>query len=376
MSPIRRWSLIAVAAIAVLAIGLLIAYQIALSELRSRVINALGTQSEVGEIQVSFKDITITDLKLNAPAGWPARYVLTAARVVIAPDLGSFTSGLLRINRIRIERATLAVLRDRTGKLRVLPSFTEKVSATGKSSTAAVPASAVLIESIELKDSTISFFDEEVRSPPLQVNLANVEARITNLRVPELTGTSTIDIKANVGGLTQRGTLAIEGSMVFATRDGKINTALRDVEISALEAYLIKAAETGVRKGTLDLDLAANVKAQRLTAPGKLVLKGLELRSSETTANTFMGLPRDAVINLIRQRDGRIEVPFTLEGNLNDPRFALDGAFKARLAIAAAGVLGVTVTGLVTELGGLRDKGTAREKVDALRDSLKRLLGK
>jgi uncharacterized protein involved in outer membrane biogenesis len=340
------------------------------------VINALGTQSEVGEIQVSFKDITISDLKLNAPAGWPARHMLTAARVVIAPDLGSFTSGLLRINRIRIERATLAVLRDRTGKLRVLPSFNEKVSATGKSSIAAVPASAVLIEAIELKDSTISFFDEEVRSPPLQVNLADVEASITNLRVPELTGTSTIDIKANVSGPTQRGTLAISGHMEFATRDGKINTTLRDVEIAAMEPYLIKAAETGVRKGTLDLDLAANVEAQRLTAPGKLVFKGLELRSSETTANTFMGLPRDAVINLIRQRDGRIEVPFTLEGNLNDPRFALDGAFKARLAIAAAGALGVTVTGLVTELGGLRDKGTAREKVDALRDSLKRLLGR
>ena len=72
MSPIRRWSLIAIAAIAALVIGVLTAHQIALSELRSRVINALGTQSEVGEIQVSFKDITITDLKLKAPAGWPA----------------------------------------------------------------------------------------------------------------------------------------------------------------------------------------------------------------------------------------------------------------------------------------------------------------
>ena len=339
-------------------------------------INALGTQSEVGEIQVSLKDITITDLKLKASAGWPARHVLTAARVVIAPDLGSFTSGLLRINRIRIERATLAVLRDRTGKLRILPSFTEKVSATGKSSTAAVPASAVLIESIELKDSTISFFDEEVRSPPLQVNLANVEARITNLRVPELSGKSTIDIKANVSGPTQRGTLAIVGNMEFATRNGNINATLRDVEIAALEPYLIKAAETGVRKGTFDLDLAANVEAQRLTAPGKLVLKGLELRSSDTTASTFMGMPRDAVINLIRERNGHIDVPFTLEGNLNDPRFALDSAFKARLAIATAGALGITITGLITELGGLRDKTSGREKADAVLDSLKRLLGR
>ncbi len=376
MSRTRRWSLIAAALIALLATGVFIAYQIALSELRLRVVNALGGQSEVGEIQVSFKDITITDLKLNAPAGWPVRHVLTAARVVIAPDLGSFTSGVFRINRIRIERATLAVLRDRRGKLRVLPSFTEKGSATGKSSTAAVPATAVLIESITLKDSAISYFDEEVRSPPLQVKLDNVLASISNLRLPELTGKSAIDINANVIGPTQSGTLSIAGNMEFASRDGNIKTTLRDVEIATLEPYLIKAAETGVRKGTLDLDLGAKIESKRLTASGRLVLKGLELRSSEKAASTFMGMPRDTVVNMIRERDGRIEVPFTLDGNLNDPRFALDSAFKARLAIATAGALGVTITGLITEFGGVRDKGSGREKADAVLDSLKRLLGK
>ncbi len=376
MNRTRRWSLIAIACVVALAIGVFIAYQIALSELRSRVINALGTQSEVGEIQVSFKDITITDLKLNAPAGWPVRHVLTAARVVIAPDLGSFTSGVFRINRIRIERAALAVLRDRSGKLRVLPSFTEKVSATGKSSTADVTATAVLIELIELKDSAISFFDEAVRSPPLQIKLDNVAASITNLRVPELTGKSAIDINANIIGPTQSGTLAITGNMEFASRDSNIKTTLRDVEIAPLEPYLIKAAETGVRKGTLDLDLTAKVESKRLTAPGRLVLKGLELRSSEKAASTFMGMPRDTVVNMIRERDGRIEVPFTLDGNLNDPRFALDSAFKARLAIATAGALGVTITGLITEFGGVRDKASGREKADAVLDSLKRLLGK
>ena len=43
MNSIRRWSLSAVALFAVLVIGIFFAYQIALSELRSRVINALGT---------------------------------------------------------------------------------------------------------------------------------------------------------------------------------------------------------------------------------------------------------------------------------------------------------------------------------------------
>ena len=374
MSRARRWGLIAIALIALASTGIFIAYQFALDELRSRVITALGTESEVGEIRVSFKSIEIADLKLKAPADWPVRHVLTAARVVISPDLGSFTSDVFRINRIMIERATLAVLRERNGKLRMLPGMTQKVTTSGTSG-ASSPASTVLIEVIELKDSSVSFFDAQVRSPPLEIKFENVAAKITNLRIPELTGKSAIELKADVKGLTRSGALSVAGNMEFATRDSEIKTTLRDVEIATLEPYLIKAAETGVRKGTLDLDLAAKVAANRLTAPGVLTLKNLELRASANATGTFMGMPRDTVVNMIRERDGRIEVPFKLEGNLNDPNFSVDAAFKTRLAIATAAALGVTIKDLIGELSGLREKNTT-EKVDSVINAMKKLFGK
>ena len=374
MSRARRWGLIAIALIALASTGIFIAYQFALDELRSRVITALGTESEVGEIRVSFKSIEIADLKLKAPADWPVRHVLTAARVVISPDLGSFTSDIFRINRIMIERATLAVLRERNGKLRMLPGMTQKVTTSGTSG-ASSPASTVLIEVIELKDSSVSFFDAQVRSPPLEIKFENVAAKITNLRIPELTGKSAIELKADVKGLTRSGALSVAGNMEFATRDSEIKTTLRDVEIATLEPYLIRAAETGVRKGTLDLDLAAKVATNRLTAPGVLTLKNLELRASANATGTFMGMPRDTVVNMIRERDGRIEVPFKLEGNLNDPNFSVDAAFKTRLAIATAAALGVTIKGLIGELSGLREKNTA-EKVDSVINAMKKLFGK
>ena len=62
MTRTRRWILIALALLITVAVGLYIAYQIALNELRSRVVTALGAESEVGEIRVSFKDIVITNL--------------------------------------------------------------------------------------------------------------------------------------------------------------------------------------------------------------------------------------------------------------------------------------------------------------------------
>ena len=377
MTPARRWTLIIIGSTALVAVGFYIAYRVALGELRTRVVSALGAQSEIGDLHVSFKDIVITDLKINAPTGWPSRQTLSAMRVVISPDLGSLVSGTLRVNRITAERAYLAVLRDRNGKMRVLPNLTEKMSASGgKGDGSATTTRAVLIEAIELKDSAVSYFDAEIRSPALEVKLDNVNARITDLRMPSLTGKSDIALTANIRGTTQSGTLAVKGQMEFATRDSNIKTTLRDVEILVLEPYLIKAAETGVRKGTLDLDLTANIVSQRLTAPGLLTLKNLELRSGDNVASTFMGMPRDTVINLLRQRDGRIEVPFKLEGNLNDPRFALDSAFKTRLGIAAATALGVSLSGLVTELGGLRDKEAIKEKAKSALESLKRAFGR
>ncbi len=382
MSRTRRWSLIALGLLAVFAVGVFIAYQLALVELRARVLAALGAQSEIGELRVSFSDIEITDLKINAPRAWPVKHALNATRVVITPDLGSVLHGALggvfRINSIRIEGATLAIVRDRNGKLKLLPTLTEKIytSSSASASTAAASASSVLIEAITLKDAAILFFDTEIRSPPLEVGLENVAASVTNLRIPELTGKSRVSLTASIKGQSQVGSLSVAGDIELATRDGALKTTLRDVEIAALEPYLIKAAETGVRSGTLDLDLTATMASQRLTAPGLLVLKNLALKSNEGATATFMGMPRDAVIDMIRGRNGHIEVPFKLEGNLNDPSFSLDAAFKTRLAIATASALGVTITGLISELGGLRDKGSAKEKADAVLQSLKRMIGK
>ena len=382
MSRTRRWSLVAFGLLVILTSGIFIVYQLALSELRTRVLAALGAQSEIGEIRVSLSDIEITDLKLNAPPAWPVKHALTAARVVIKPDLGSAFVGALggafRINSIRIEGATLAIIRDRNGKLKLLPTLTEKTASSSRAiaGTSQNSTSNVLIEAVSLKGSTILYFDTEIRSPPLEVKLENVAASITNLRIPGLTGKSSVSLTANIRGPSQVGTLSLAGDMELATRDGTLKTTLRDVEIAALEPYLIKAAETGVRSGTLDLDLHATIAAQRLSAPGLLVLKNLALKSNEGAAATFMGMPRDAVIDMIRGREGRIDVPFKLEGNLDDPNFSLDAAFKTRLAIATASALGVTIKGLVNELRGLRDTDGAKEKADAVLQSLKRMFGK
>ena len=360
-----------------LTIGFFAAYRLALNELRAQVLNALGPDAEIGDIDLSFRAIQISALKLNAPAGWPSKYALSADAIKIVPNLSSLFTDTIVISLIKAEHATLAVVRGQGGKMRMLPGLTERKSTSSKSAgDGTSTAVRILIGEVILKDSSVSFFDANVRSPPLEIKLDNVNARLSNLRLPGLGDKSDISVSAIIKGPVHQGTLSVEGWMVMASKDSDIKTVVRGVDIVSLEPYLIKKAETGVRKGVLDLDLNSKISAERISAPGVLKLKDLELRNDGGTG-TFMGMPRDSVIDMLRERDGGITIPFTIVGNLNDANFALDSAFKARVGLAAAATLGLTIKDLIDVFGNRKDKsGESDGKAGKVIDALKGLFGK
>jgi hypothetical protein len=137
--------------------------------------------------------------------------------------------------------------------------------------------------------------------------------------------------------------------------------------MTLLQPYLIKAAETGVRSGTLDLDLNSSIAGNRLRAPGTLTLTGLELSSG---SSTFMGIPSKLVTSLLQDKKGQISLKFVLEGNLDDPRFSLNEHLVARLGSSLTDMLGVNLKSLkdIGEAGG--------DSARVIGDSLGRALGK
>jgi hypothetical protein len=234
----------------------------------------------------------------------------------------------------------------------------------------------VAIGEIHINNSRGSFFDSEVQTPPLEIKLENVDARVGNLRTPVMDARSAIAVTATVDGPAHQGTLSVGGWVVIATRESEIKATLRDVDVRALEPYLIRKAETGVRNGLLDLDLDSKISAQRIHAPGILKLKNLELRS-DGGGGTFMGMPRDSVIAILRDRDGAITIPFTVDGSINEPGFALDRAFKARVGLAAAATLGLKIKDLIDIFGNRRENsGEGESKTRKVIDALKGLFRK
>lgn len=362
---VKRTLVIGAAVTLVLAVTTVAGLHVAAEALKGQVQQALGADSEVAEISVGWSAIEVRGVRIRAPQGWPAEDALRAERIIVRPDLIGLFSARLHVPRIVVEHAYVSVWRTRDGKLKLLPSLLEKPAQPDVPAGSA--ASTLTIGSIELRDGALEFFDATVRQPAHKTMLEQLHVTVDDLRFPALDSRTKITMDGMVKGMQRSGRLAVDGWAELAKKDSDISLRLAGVDLVALQPYLIKAAETGVRRGSLDLTLKSTVQNNRLHAPGMVTLTGLELASSGSGLGTFMGLPRQAVVGALKNRKGQIVIQFTLDGNLNDPQFSLNESFSRRIGASAAESLGISIEGLTRGIGGT---------VGGLSGAVKKLFGK
>jgi hypothetical protein len=353
----RRWVWIVAGVLTLLVAGGIAGFRIAVSVLKDRLVDSVGPESEISEIRMGWSSLDVVGVRIAGPEGWPASDAFRAERVTIVPSVSSALSDQLRVQSITVTRPYLSALRSRDGRLRVLPSLLGGPHGTEPPNPSAAAARSVTIDRITLHDGVIELFDASAAQPPLEIDLVQVEASALDVVVPGFAGKTRLHLSAVVDGARQDGTVTLAGWVEIASRDSSLKTTLRSVELLALEPYLIRAGERGVRKGSLDLDLQSEVSANRLHAPGQLTISDLELETGTGAFGTFMGLPRDAVMVALKNQRGEIAVSFVLEGNLDDPKFSLNEAFTTRLASSLAESLGVSLGGVATGVGSLGAKG-------------------
>lgn len=190
-----------------------------------------------------------------------------------------------------------------------------------------------MLSRVELDNATFEFFDATIRRPPLGIGLDQLQARVDHLQLPDLTGRTQLDMQGAIKGVRNTGRISIKGWVEIASRNSQMASRLRNVDLIALQPYLIKAAATGVRRGTLDLDITARVHQKQMRAPGTITLKDLEL---DERGSTFTGMPRRAVVSLMQDHNRKITVSFELAGNLDDPQFRLNENLANRLGSSSA----------------------------------------
>ncbi len=371
----KRWGLIALVAVLVLIVGGAVGFRMAAGALKGKVAEALGPGSEIKALHVGWSGVVVEGLRIKGPQGWPAADTLRAERVRIVPSLRSLLSERIRLRSITVVKPYLSAWRTRDGRLRVVPSLLTEP--TAREAAAGPPARAVTISRVTLQEGVVELFDATVGPSPLKIRLEQIQATVRDVVAPALTGKSQFDLTGVVKGIQRDGRASISGWAELRSKDSSVTAQLRSVDLVALQPYLTGAAETRVQKGALDLDLHSEVRKNGLRAPGRLVISDLEFAPARGAADTFMGVPRAAVVTFLKNKDNRIEVNFVIEGDVNNPRFALNEAFATRIASSLAENLGVSIREVAEGVGGLGQKGVeaAGEAAKGVGGTLQQLLG-
>lgn len=341
---------IALVALLALSVAVFAAHRVALQRLHGALAEALGPRATIGAVELGWAGLTVRDLRIAAAPGWPADEELRARRLHVRPDLASAFGGAWRVQRIEIEDARIVLLRGRDGRLRVLPALLD-ARRPGGTGPGDAPPPQVLIDHLSLDRVQVDLFDASLGTARThRVQLTDLQARIDHLAVPALDQPLQLDVQAQLKGPARNGHLRLGGSLTPATRDADLQGELRGVDLVALQPYLLKVADGGVRRGTLDLRMAATVQAQKLKAPGHLTVTGLELAEGSGVLGRFAGMSRQAALAAL-QRQEKIELDFTLEGRLDDPSFSVNDSLAMRFATGLAEAVGVSLEGMVDGVG-------------------------
>jgi hypothetical protein len=371
----KRWQAIAIVVIAVLAIGVLVGYHLGVRLLQDKVVAALGPGSRLTELKVNWFSIELLGLSIDGPKGWPAARTFEAERVTIVPDLRTLFTDKIGISSIVVEKPYLSVLR-LPGQLVMVPTLMERDGNKRNGGSSQASIRAVMISTIKLKDGSLDLYDATVSRPPLKTRMEEVEAVIRDVAAPASEKTH-FDLGGVVKGVKRDGRAKVSGWVGPGARDSSSRIELEAVDLVALQPYLVKKNEAQVAKGTLDLKLASEVRNNNLDGKGKVILDGLEFAPARGYFDTFMGLPRNAVISFLKDNNNAIDLDFTLKGNTSNPNFSLNESLSTRIATAMAGQLGVSIRNVAEGLGTLGRKGMegASDVVEGVGSAVKRLFG-
>ena len=337
----KQWTLLAFAALVIVALLAVVGLNLAARSLRSHLEQALGPHGTVGALHVRLTTVEASDIVVRAPKGWPAADLLHAKRIVLHPKWQQLLKGSIHIDTATLEGAYLSVYRPREGQLRVLPGLVDKAARpqSGESTTG-------VIDRLTLTDCTIEFFDASVDKPPHPIRLTKVEGEVTGLVLPQLSSRTTLKLKAAVPGRTT-GSMLLDGWLEEAQGNSDLTLKLDNIDLAVVDPYLLTAAKLATAGGTLDLDWHPQSQHHRLHAPGVLTLNQLALKSPDSLTGALASLPRRVVVAGLADDDKKIVLNFTLDGDTDNLKFALNENIALLTGTALAKDFGINVEGLV-----------------------------
>ena len=369
-TPAKRRLIVVFVLFVVIGLGGYGAWRSATHLVRNRIEKVLGPNGEMRDVRLGLRGLEILDLRLRAESssGCPEEDELKVRRVRVLPDWFDLLSGRLAIDTVQIEGAHVVSWRTPDGKIRVVPGLFERAAEAPpaqrpphESDNNGKKNSSIDIGRILVSDGTFAFHDIGYQHTPIRFHVEQIEASLGRLSLPQAPGAIPLKLDGVIKGIRGDGRVGVEGTIDPATKDARLTAKLRDLDLSTMQAYLLKPNEADI-DGRLDLDIKLSLdNGSKLRAPGALTLFDLQLSGS----GTFLGLPRKAVRGLLKARKGKITVKFVVSGDLDDPRFSAQEQIAQRLVTSLRQAQGMDVRALAESIDGSESE-TAKAILDAI----------
>lgn len=319
-----------------------------------RISSMLGPRGQVGDVQVGWREVVLTDVKVS---GAPGQAGASARRVVLEPEWSAFLRHEAVFNTVVVEGFDFAVVRSADGEMQIAPALQAALHAGAGRDGDGKPRTdrTIRVAELILRDGRLDFEDAAVSKPPHRIPFKNVQARLSPLSVPgdgthsdmEFSGT----LEENRNG---ESTVRAQGWLQVGGTDADMKVAVRNMDIRHAAPYLSEKDAGSLTGGAMDLDMNTTIAKRQLQASGTVALRGLTFSGD----GTLFSLPRKAVLAAMKDKTGALRFQFKLQGSLDNPKFSVRRGFAAQVAQGFGRAIGVGaegaaegVTGAVKELG-------------------------
>lgn len=311
----------------------------------------LGRGFSVQDISVRWGRVAAQGVKLHRPDGQEA---------FSTKDLGVLVSfiGLLKkekmISDVTLDRPYLFLEVDKKGEIAPLLPAREKYSGKQRKQqeSSGKRAFPVRIKKFEVNQGSLDYLDRKVSAVPALIKMREVRAELKNFSVPPDNRASDYELDAVIAGKVRKGTLISKGTINLRTKDTKSKLTIRDLDITQLRPYYEKKGDVEVTGGLLSLDSSITIDKRKISSAGTITIKGLKFKSD---GGSFLGLPLLGITKLLKDNNDQISLDFTIEGDLDNPKFNITESLVQKLSLSLAKMLGMPVESIgrsVFDLGG------------------------
>jgi len=272
------------------------------------------------------------------------------------------TANPVEVADLNVEKPYMRLVVEKNGVLvtplrNVAPVENKRSGKPAAPATKTAPQTHTTIKKLRITDGEVLLVDAKVQTPPHTLRMTDVSVTVDQLAIPGRNDWSSFECALSIPGKESTGLLRANGKTKMESLDTQSKISLQGLDLTVVKPYVQKSGEADISRGIFSLDMDLRVDKRNLHAPTKAVLRSLEFAPAKGAGDTFMSLPRSAVVSFLKTNNNEIKLDFVVEGSLDDPKFTLRESTTRKFALQLGKTLGIGVLGAGESIIDVTRKG-------------------